>query len=358
MVHAVLLADTPFSEASRHARYGRRGFTLIELLVVIAFIAIIWGLLFPAIAKALGQAQQLKLRELAKVMEFHRLQTGVYPSEEQLAKSDRLSFVEWDGRQILDKSVDFRYVIEFEDEASSSFSVCSIPIWPYGHGSNVLCYRVTSDSAEFVEGDPVEEAVLAEAERWKAATALAMDSSARLIFKAPETAGGLRPLLAKFETKAFVFGVMDRDGDEAVTKKETLEFLTVADGDSDVIAEMKTGLREAFFTLRLDEGDYEAVRLADLQGDPAGLYSPENWRLYHDWLINHDGVVAALSAKVDAAALARQRLEKPAARNACAEIIKAYRSELDAQVLKTIELDAALKLDALIGIECPDEGPF
>jgi hypothetical protein len=209
-----------------------------------------------------------------------------------------------------------------------------------------------------VEEDPVEEAVLAEAERWKAATALVMDSSARLIFKAPETAGGLRPLLAKFETKAFVFGVMDRDGDEAVTKKETLEFLTVADGDSDVIAEMKTGLREAFFTLRLDEGDYEAVRLADLQGDAAGLYAPDNWRIYHNSLVPNKGVANALSAKVNAAALARERLEKPKARDACAEIIKAYRNELQAQVFNTIELDAALKLDALIGIECPDEGPF
>jgi len=29
-----------------------------------------------------------------------------------------------------------------------------------------------------------------------------------------------------------------------------------------------------------------------------------------------------------------------------------------AQVFKTIDLNAARKLDALIGIECPDEGPF
>jgi hypothetical protein len=51
-------------------------------------------------------------------------------------------------------------------------------------------------------------------------------------------------------------------------------------------------------------------------------------------------------------------MNKSAARDCCAEIVNAYRSELQAQVFKSVELDAALKLDALIGIECPDEGPF
>jgi general secretion pathway protein G len=68
-------------------KHKQTGFTLLELLVVLGIIAMLAGLVGPAVMKHMGEskikAAKVQIEDLAQTLDMYKLDVGSYPTSEQ-----------------------------------------------------------------------------------------------------------------------------------------------------------------------------------------------------------------------------------------------------------------------------------